>query len=157
MSGSRSWCPVTKKSECFLKVLKGQGPHSWMEASRVPVQQLEIPGISGHTNPLGNSSETPHGGKQPNSPPVHYPSRDSAIAEKQPEAGHTHSKGASSILAGQDTENQSTCNCPTQATRGRSCPSKERPGASGKSWLSQLTDKSIAHHCTYQHEKAKKI
>ena len=59
--------PGTKKSECFLKVLKGQGPHSWTEASRVTVQQLEILGNSGHTNTLGNSSEIPHRGKQRNS------------------------------------------------------------------------------------------
>ena len=90
---------MTKKSECFLKVLKGQGHHRWTEASSVTVQQLEIPGNSRCTNPLGNSSETPHRGTQPNSPRS-LPLPGPTIAEQKPEAGHAQRKGASPIPPG---------------------------------------------------------
>ena len=130
--GSCSHHPWDKEKRVLLKVLKGQRPHNWMEASRVTVQQLEIPGNSGALTPWTtalrpltevNSQTAPH--------PL--PLRGPAIAEKQPEAAHAHNKGASYIMAGQDTETQSTCNCPTQANMGSSCSSKERPGATGKS------------------------
>ena len=122
-----------------MKVLKGQGCNSWTETTQVTVQRLEIPRKPGALTPWAtalrpltevNSQKTPH----------RLPLQGPAIAEKQPDAGHTLSKGASSIPAGQDTKTQSTHNCPTQATRGRSCSSKERPGASEKPWPSQLTE-----------------
>ena len=43
-----------KKIECFLKVLKGQGPHSWMEASQyTQPSRLGILRNFGCPRPLG--------------------------------------------------------------------------------------------------------
>ena len=69
-----------------------------METTQVTAHWLEITGKTGCTNPLRNSSETPHGGNQPNSHRPQSITPPGAVkAEKQPKAKHAHRKAERKI------------------------------------------------------------